>query len=271
MICFVGMALSSGIGRNLCHAFLQAGFWVGGIDVVTWEGGDRDEMLEYAQTSKRFSFALADVSDQVQVTQAVSDIFTKTGCSTVHTLINNAAISNPVMSETDDLTNRIQTWRRFIDVNLTGAFVLSEVLLPHMAHPSSIIHISSTRARQSEPHCEGYGASKAGLCGLTHAQATSYGSRHIRVNAVLPGWIDTGGYPISDADKQWHLTGRVGVPADISSMCLFLSDESKAAFITGQEFVVDGGVCKKMVYPPEEGGGVEEAPVAAEGSDERTT
>ena len=116
---------------------------------------------------------------------------------------------------------------------------------------SAIIHISSTRAKQSEPFCEGYAASKAGLLGLTHAQATSFSKdeRNIRVNTILPGWIDTKEYPVSPEDSEFHLVGRVGLPADVSNMALFLADYEKSGFITGQEFTVDGGVTKKMIYP----------------------
>lgn len=143
----------------------------------------------------------------------------------------------------------LQQWRNYININLTGAFILSTLTIPYMVENSSIIHISSTRAIQSEPFCEGYAASKAGLIGLTHAQAASLSQKRIRVNCVLPGFIDTGHYPITDQDNNWHFVGRVGKPSDISEICLFLCDSSKSGFITGQEFIVDGGVTKKMVYP----------------------
>jgi NAD(P)-dependent dehydrogenase (short-subunit alcohol dehydrogenase family) len=114
---------------------------------------------------------------------------------------------------------------------------------------SSVIHISSTRALMSEPNSEGYAASKGGLCALAHAQAISLGSQRVRVNSVLPGWIDTGGYPITEGDASFHPVGRVGIPTDVAQLCLFLADDSKSGFITGQQFIVDGGVTSKMVYP----------------------
>ena len=166
---------------------------MGGIDVIHWDTpDDQDDILAAACDEKMFTFEQADISDVSAVAAAVTKIFTDLNCSQVHTLINNAAISNPVMPPTEDLYTRINTWRKYIDVNLTGAYILSEVTLSHMSENSSIIHIASTRAHQSEPNCEGYAASKAGICGLTHAQAVTYGIRGIRVNAVLPGWIDTG-------------------------------------------------------------------------------
>ena len=187
---FLGIALPGGIGRSLCHAFLRAGYKVGGLDVVPLELLGENDILLAAQRENNFSFATADVTDEAAVTTALSAIFDNVNCSKVYALINNAAISNPVMSS--EPHERLKQWRKFIDVNLTGPFILSEAIIPHMERDSSIIHISSTRAKQSEPDCEGYAASKAGLCGLTHAQATSLRSRHIRVSTVLPGWIDTG-------------------------------------------------------------------------------
>ena len=125
---------------------------------------------------------------------------------------------------------------------------MCEALIPHMAPGASIINISSTRALMSEPNTEAYGSSKAGLLGLTHALSQSLAGR-VRVNAILPGWIDTtGGKDLRPEDHEWHAAGRVGTPEDVAEMCVFLASP-KSGFITGQEFVLDGGVTKKMIYP----------------------
>lgn len=126
---------------------------------------------------------------------------------------------------------------------------MCEALVPHMSPTGgSIINISSTRALMSEPNNEAYAASKAGLLGLTRALSQTLAGK-VRVNAVLPGWIDTSaGADLSPTDHAWHAAGRVGVPEDVAEMCLFLAGPA-AGFITGQEFVVDGGVTKKMIYP----------------------
>jgi NAD(P)-dependent dehydrogenase (short-subunit alcohol dehydrogenase family) len=239
-----GVAAPSGIGRALAHAFLDAGYYVGAIDSI--EAPDLQE--DFRKADGKFSFVLADISDESSITSACRQILSQLNGTQINALINNAGISNPY-TPTSTFSERSQHWRRVIDVNLTGAYLMSEVLSPYFVTGSSIIHISSTRARQSEPNCEAYAASKAGLLGLTHAQAVSLGSRGIRVNCILPGWINTGGYAVSSADESWHLSGRVGVPSDVSSLCLFLCDGHKSGFITGQQFVVDGGVSVKMVYP----------------------
>ncbi|WIA08450.1 hypothetical protein OEZ85_007887 [Tetradesmus obliquus] len=172
------------------------------------------------------------------------------GVKSVNVLVNNAGISNPYM-QSDSLAERAALWQGYIATNLTAPFLLEAVLPLMVQGEGSIIHVSSTRALQSERHSEGYAAAKAGLLGLTHAQAASLAPKHIRVNAVLPGWIDTSGTPedITQEQHEWQWTGSVGSPADIAELVLFLADPAKSGFITGQHFVADGGVTKRMTYP----------------------
>jgi NAD(P)-dependent dehydrogenase (short-subunit alcohol dehydrogenase family) len=115
--------------------------------------------------------------------------------------------------------------------------------------------IASTRALQSEPNGEAYAASKGGVVSLTHALAVSLGS-DVRVNAISPGWIEVRDRqqksrreePVpSEADRMQHPAGRVGVPEDIASLVGYLLSPD-AGFVTGQNFVVDGGMTKKMIY-----------------------
>lgn len=119
----------------------------------------------------------------------------------------------------------------------------------------AIVNIASTRALQSEPHTEAYSAAKGGLVALPHALANSLGPE-IRVNCISPGWIDVSGWQksgqckmanLSDADHGQHPVGRVGVVPDISALTHFLLTE-EAGFITGQNYVVDGGMTRKMIY-----------------------
>jgi NAD(P)-dependent dehydrogenase (short-subunit alcohol dehydrogenase family) len=98
----------------------------------------------------------------------------------------------------------------------------------------------------SEPNTEGYSASKGGLLSLTHALAASF-APHVRVNAISPGWIAPADAPHSPDDHAQHLCGRVGTPQDIANMCHYLLSQ-KAGFITGSEFIIDGGMTRKMIY-----------------------
>ena len=99
----------------------------------------------------------------------------------------------------------------------------------------------------SEPNTEAYSASKGGLVALTHALAISLGP-DIRVNCVSPGWIVTKGPRPTAEEEAFHPAGRVGEPNDIAAMVAFLVGRD-SGFITGAEFVVDGGVTRKMIYP----------------------
>eukprot|EP00929_Paragymnodinium_shiwhaense_P106244 TRINITY_DN7148_c0_g1_i1.p1 TRINITY_DN7148_c0_g1~~TRINITY_DN7148_c0_g1_i1.p1 ORF type:complete len:156 (+),score=15.37 TRINITY_DN7148_c0_g1_i1:502-969(+) len=153
--------------------------------------------------------------------------------------------------QAQDHCERIAEFNKYVATNLSSAFIVTEICKAWFPdHGVSIIHIASTRAHQSEPSCEGYAAAKAGLVGLTHAQGQSMAGQ-ARVNVILPGWINTDPtYEPSAEDHGWHAgQQRVGVPADIAQMVLFLADETKSGFVTCSEFVVDGGVSRKMVYP----------------------
>lgn len=248
-----GVSKPCGIGRCLVHKFLEQGYKVAGLDIKSLENETlKDERdLQITSASKlpldRFHFVHVDISDPGKIKLAVKEAVEWFG-GCIHVLINNAARTKTILDDEDPMKAFAET----ISANLNGAYYLSEAVLPWMPPGlSSIINISSTRALQSEPNTAAYSASKAGLCGLTHSQALTLAGR-VRVNAVLPGWINTdpaGEAALRDEDHRWHPVGRVGTPQDIAEMCLFLADENRSGFITGQEFVVDGGVTKKMVYP----------------------
>ena len=244
-----GTANPLGIGRSIAHTFVREGYRVLGIDIAPFQDL-KDESSSFQENYRHLQADISEEGDIRKIWPACQELFSDV--SAVDALINNAAIVDPAMPD-KDYEARIRQWKKVISVNLTGPYMVTEALLPHMRPGSSIIFVSSTRALQSEPNTEAYSSSKSGLLGLTHALALSLGSgthgQAIRVNAVLPGWIDTsGGNDLRPEDHAWHPVGRVGRPEDVANLCLFLSSE-KAAFISGQSFVVDGGVTKKMVYP----------------------
>ena len=142
----------------------------------------------------------------------------------------------------------LSEWSQVIGLNLTSTFLLvraAEDML-RAAH-GAVVTIASTRARISEPNTEAYAASKGGLVALTHALAISLGPE-VRVNCISPGWIFTKGDPPRVEDYKFHPAGRVGTPDDIAALAAFLLGPD-SGFVTGAEFVVDGGVTRKMIYP----------------------
>lgn len=138
-------------------------------------------------------------------------------------------------------------WSRVLATNLTSAFLLARAAEAMLrVARGAIVTIASTRAHMSEPDTEAYAASKGGLLALTHALAASHGP-DVRVNCVSPGWILSKGPPPTQADHVQHPAGRVGTVADIAALVSYLVGP-ESGFVTGAEFVVDGGMTRKMIY-----------------------
>ena len=131
-------------------------------------------------------------------------------------------------------------------MGVTAAFLLTQLFLPYFAPEASIINISSSRDRMSQPQSESYSAAKGGISALTHALAVSLGGK-VRVNSISPGWIDTNYTVYEGPDAVQQPVGRVGNPLDIANMVLFLCSD-KAGFITGENICIDGGQTKLMIY-----------------------
>ncbi len=166
----------------------------------------------------------------------------------VDILINNAGIG--ITKSPYDLS--LDEWDLVINTNLRGAFLCSReaARIMRRQRKGAIVNIASTRAFMSEPNTEAYAATKGGLIALTHALAVSLGPDHIRVNAISPGWIETGDYSdLREIDHLQHPAGRVGRPDDIARACLYLTNDEND-FITGANIVIDGGMTRKMVYVP---------------------
>ncbi len=166
-------------------------------------------------------------------------------------LINNAP---PMMKGID--TCSYEEFEKALAVGVTAPFYLTKLLLPYFAEGGSVINISSSRDRMSQPQTESYTAAKGGIAALTHAMAVSLGPK-IRVNSISPGWIDTEYTVYEGPDAAQQPAGRVGDPMDIAHMALFLCSE-KAGFITGENICIDGGMTKLMIYHGAHGWTLEE-------------
>ncbi len=187
-------------------------------------------------------FVPSDVADETAVGSLIAGVAAQEG--RLDGLVCNAGIN--IRKPMAELT--LAEWSRVIGTNLTSAFLLArtaEGLL--RAARGSVVTIASTRAHMSEADTEAYAASKGGLVALTHALSISL-APEVRVNCISPGWIFTKGTPPRSEDDAFHPAGRVGTPDDIAALVAFLVGP-ESGFITGAEFIVDGGVVRKMIYP----------------------
>ena len=159
----------------------------------------------------------------------------------VDCIINNAL---PLMKGIDECS--YEEFQYALNVGVTAPFYLVKLLMPYLAEGASIVNISSSRDRMSQPQTESYTAAKGGIAALTHALAVSLADK-ARVNSISPGWIDTHYNPYEGPDAIQQPAGRVGNPKDIANMVLFLCSD-KAGFITGENICIDGGMTKQMIY-----------------------
>jgi hypothetical protein len=187
-------------------------------------------------------YVRCDVSDETAVAALIDGIAAQEG--RLDALVCNAGINirKPIAALS------LAEWSRVIATNLSSTFLLcraAERLL--RAAKGAVVTIASSRARMSEADTEAYAASKGGLVALTHALAISLGP-DVRVNCVSPGWIFTKGEPPRPEDHAFHPVGRVGTADDVAALVGFLVGPD-SGFVTGAEFVIDGGVTRKMIYP----------------------
>ena len=164
----------------------------------------------------------------------------------VEIIVNNAL---PLTRGIDECT--YEEFQYALSVGVTAPFYLVKLLKSHLAAGASIVNISSSRDRMSQPQTESYTAAKGGIAALTHALAMSLAGQ-ARVNSISPGWIDTAYTLYDGADAVQQPVGRVGNPKDIANMVLFLCSE-KAGFITGENICIDGGMTKQMIYHGDHG------------------
>ena len=242
------VALVTGAARGIglgISAWLITEGWQGVLADVDRERGSR---VARALGDNAW-FVAMDVAKEAQVSVGVAEVLGQFG--RLDALVCNAAISDPHTPPVESLD--LKRWNRLLAVNLTGAMLLAKHCAPYLrGHRGAIVNIASTRASQSEADCEAYAASKGGLVALTHALSISLGPE-VRVNCVSPGWIDSRDpsqqrlEPLSVFDHAQHPVGRVGTVEDVAAQVAWLLSDA-AGFITGQEFIIDGGMSRKMIY-----------------------
>ena len=187
---------------------------------------------------------VGDIADKSVLETFVENVIKKYGH--IDFLINNAL---PLMRGINECS--YEEFQYALSVGVTAPFYLAKLFMPHFSSGGSIINISSSRDRMSQPQTESYTAAKGGISALTHALAVSLAGK-VRVNSISPGWIDTSYHIYDGADAVQQPVGRVGSPPDIANMVLFLCSD-KAGFITGENICIDGGMTKLMIYHDDNG------------------
>ena len=210
-----------GIGKCICEQFSAAGATVCVIDLL-----DND-------------YFVGDLADKEVLETFARKVIDEHG--RVDVLVNNAA---PKMCGIE--TGSYEDFEYALKVGVSAPFYLSKLFMPYFSKGASIVNISSSRDRMSQPETESYTAAKGGIAALTHALAVSLSGR-VRVNSISPGWIDNAYTVYEGADAVQQPAGRVGNPSDIANMVLYLCSDM-AGFITGENITIDGGMTKQMIY-----------------------
>ncbi len=210
-----------GIGKTLCSEFEKRGTHVCTIDL------------------RKNDFYTGDLANEADVQAFAKKVIDTYG--RVDYLVNNAMLHKGGLK-----TCSYEEFNYVLRIGLSAPFLLTKLLEDYFSKEASIVNISSSRDRMSQPDTESYTAAKGGISALTRALAVSLAGR-VRVNSVSPGWIDTDFKIYEGADAAQHPVGRVGDPLDIANAVLFLCSQS-AGFITGEDLCVDGGMTKQMIY-----------------------
>lgn len=212
---------AKGIGKAIGEEFRKAGAHVCLIDI---ENND---------------YFVGDIGQQEVLEQFARKVIGEYG--RVDYLIHNAP---PLMKGLDECT--YQEFDYALRVGVAAPFYLTKLLAPYFASGASVVNISSSRDRMSQPQTESYTAAKGGIAALTHALAVSLAGK-ARVNSISPGWIDTDFTVYTGPDAVQQPVGHVGNPMDIANMVMFLCSD-KAGFITGENICIDGGMTRQMIY-----------------------
>ncbi|MBS2964866.1 SDR family oxidoreductase [Actinocrinis puniceicyclus] len=232
---------AQGIGRRVAEVLAGRGYALALADLR-----EPAETLGAVRERGARAFSLTgDVSSEQYAAALTDRVLTEYG--RVDTLVNNAGIS--LLAPAEHTT--AEQWRRVLEVNLTGPFLLSRALGAVMlaAGCGSIVNIASIAGLQGVSDRAAYNAAKHGLIGLTRTLAAEWGGRGVRVNAVCPGWVKTGmdeadqasgGYRDADITARVPM-GRFAVPDDIAAAVAFLADPAASGFVNGVALPVDGG------------------------------
>ena len=210
-----------GIGKCICEEFEKAGAKGCTIDL------------------QENPYFVGDIGDEETLCRFAEKVIAD--CGHVDFLINNA---KPLLKGIDKCT-----WEEFnyaLRVGVSAPFRLTQLFLPYFGPGASVVNISSSRDRMSQPFSESYTAAKGAIAALTHAMAVSLSGK-VRVNSISPGWIDTDYTVYEGPDAAQQPAGRVGNPMDIANMVLFLCSD-KTGFITGENICIDGGMTRQMIY-----------------------
>ncbi|MEE4177417.1 MAG: SDR family oxidoreductase [Bacteroides sp.] len=238
---------AQGIGKAISMKLIKEGVFVFVLDI------DAEAVEDFKQEvvpHKFYKTFVCDAGGEASLKVALDECLQ--GPEGISYLVNNAAISaNKAVEELS-----LDEWNRVLAVNLSSFFLTAKYLSPALrVTKGAIVNLCSTRAFMSEPGTEAYSASKGGVYGLTHALAMSL-QPEVRVNCISPGWIDTTAWQKKSKRKviDWaaehhlqHPAGRIGEPEDIADLAWYLLSD-QAGFITGQNFIVDGGMTRKMIY-----------------------
>ena len=239
----------NGIGRAIVMHFAGLGWRTIGLDI------DAEALAQLRDALPREAalFLTCDTGKEGEVARAFERIAAWLGDVGLDCLVNNSGIADPYCGPLQDV--ELADWQAWIDASLTAAFLVSRASTGLLSRGTgaSIVNISSTRAVMSEPETFAYAAAKGGLDALTHSMAVTLGPQ-IRVNAIRPGWIETGPWQKRGArshpdhreiDREQHPAGRIGRPEDIAEAVEYLHG---ASFVTGQHLNIDGGMTVKMIY-----------------------
>ena len=218
---------AQGIGKCIAEEFRKQGALV--------------EVIDKQEGQNHF---VGDLSNRYAIEEFTKLVIEKYG--KVDFIVNNAL---PLMKGIDECS--YEEFEYALKVGVTAPFYMVKLLKHHLAEGASIVNISSSRDRMSQPQTESYTAAKGGIAALTHALAVSLAGK-ARVNSISPGWIDTDYQVYEGPDAYQQPAGRVGNPLDIANMVLFLCSE-KAGFITGENICVDGGMTRQMIYHGDHG------------------